>query len=148
MAETSVKDETYYLSLDKRSKEYKEWNESKGLGDTIEKITEATGIKKAVDILFKDCGCNEKKEWLNRKFPYYNSIKKCMTQEQYEDYKDFKDRDVKELVDADQQLIHSMYNSVFAVNTKPCNGCSASQWRTFISRLDVVFEEYEQQNNN
>jgi len=50
---------------------------SKGLGDTIEKITKATGIKKVVDKVSKatgkDCGCNEKKETLNRLFPYnYN----------------------------------------------------------------------------
>jgi|TARA_R110000744_G_scaffold299758_3_gene409124 hypothetical protein len=47
---------------------------SKGLGDTIEKITTATGIKKIVDVVSKvvkkDCGCNEKKETLNRLFPY------------------------------------------------------------------------------
>ena len=34
---------------------------SKGLGDTIEKITEATGIKQGVEALSKaldwDCGC-------------------------------------------------------------------------------------------
>ncbi len=42
------KNTEYYLGLDKRSKEYKEWKKqqpSEGLGDTIEKITEATGIK-------------------------------------------------------------------------------------------------------
>ena len=49
---------------------------SKGLGDTIEKITKATGIKKVVDkiseVTKKDCGCNKKKETLNRLFPYNN----------------------------------------------------------------------------
>jgi len=45
--------------------------ESKGLGDTIEKITEATGIKKAVEkATGKDCGCNKRKEKLNKIFPY------------------------------------------------------------------------------
>ena len=47
---------------------------SKGLGDTIEKITKATGIKKAVDTVAKatgkDCGCNKRKQTLNRMFPY------------------------------------------------------------------------------
>jgi len=42
---------------------------SKGLGDTIEKITAATGIKKAVDTVSKatgkDCGCGARKEKLN-----------------------------------------------------------------------------------
>ena len=47
---------------------------SKGLGDSIEKITKATGIKKFVDtvnkITKKDCGCGKKKDTLNRLFPY------------------------------------------------------------------------------
>ena len=37
-------------------------NQSSGLGDTVEKITEATGIKKAVKFIAgEDCGCNERK---------------------------------------------------------------------------------------
>tara|TARA_R110000824_G_scaffold93040_9_gene225301 strand:- start:6078 stop:6356 length:279 start_codon:yes stop_codon:yes gene_type:complete len=47
---------------------------SKGLGDTIEKLTKATGIKKVVDtvskVVEKDCGCNKRKDSLNRLFPY------------------------------------------------------------------------------
>jgi hypothetical protein len=42
---------------------------SKGLGDTIEKFTTATGVKKVVDIISeitgKDCGCYGRKEKLN-----------------------------------------------------------------------------------
>lgn len=48
--------------------------QSKGLGDTIEKITTATGIKKIVDTVSKatgkPCGCGERKEKLNKVFPY------------------------------------------------------------------------------
>ena len=51
-----------------------EQNKSKGLGDSIEKITKATGIKKVVDIVSKvtkkDCGCGKRKNTLNRLFPY------------------------------------------------------------------------------
>ena len=47
---------------------------SKGLGDTVEKITKATGIKKVVDTVAKatgkDCGCGARKEKLNIMFPY------------------------------------------------------------------------------
>ena len=46
---------------------------SKGLGDTVEKITKATGIKKATKWIFdklgKDCGCEARKEKLNKMFP-------------------------------------------------------------------------------
>jgi len=49
---------------------------SKGLGDSIEKITKATGIKKVVDtvskVVKKDCGCGKRKDTLNRLFPYNN----------------------------------------------------------------------------
>jgi hypothetical protein len=47
---------------------------SKGLGDTVEKFTKATGLKKMVEIASsitgKDCGCEERKGWLNQSFPY------------------------------------------------------------------------------
>lgn len=49
-------------------------NKSKGLGDSIEKFTKATGIKKAVETVAKatgtDCGCGKRRDTLNRIFPY------------------------------------------------------------------------------
>jgi len=53
---------------------YMEKQKSKGLGDTIAKITKVTGIKKVVDKVAKatgkDCGCDKRQETLNRFFPY------------------------------------------------------------------------------
>ena len=53
-----------------------EKNKSKGLGDTVAKITKATGIKKIVDTVAKatgkDWGCDKRQETLNRFFPYNN----------------------------------------------------------------------------
>ncbi len=47
---------------------------SRGLGDSIEKFTKATGIKKVVDTVSKatntDCGCGKRRDTLNRIFPY------------------------------------------------------------------------------
>ena len=47
---------------------------SKGLGDTLEKITKATGIKRVVETVSKatgkDCGCKGRKDKLNNLFPY------------------------------------------------------------------------------
>ena len=43
---------------------------SKGLGDTIEKFTKATGIKRVADLIPGGCGCDKRKEWFNRNFPY------------------------------------------------------------------------------
>jgi hypothetical protein len=51
---------------------------SKGLGDTIAKITEVTGIStlvdKVTDVLgIEDCGCSRRQETLNQWFPYENT---------------------------------------------------------------------------
>ena len=45
---------------------------AKGLGDTIEKFTKLTGIHSLVEIISdgEDCGCNKRKNWLNKQFPY------------------------------------------------------------------------------
>jgi hypothetical protein len=47
---------------------------SKGLGDTVEKITTITGIKRIVDKVAektgKDCGCTARKNALNKMIPY------------------------------------------------------------------------------
>ena len=48
---------------------------SKGLGDTIQKITKATGINKMVNAIndargVKDCGCKKRQASLNKLFPY------------------------------------------------------------------------------
>lgn len=43
---------------------------SKGLGDTIEKITKFTGIKAVVDAVVEDCGCEARQNWLNGIVPY------------------------------------------------------------------------------
>lgn len=47
---------------------------SRGLGDTIEKITTITGVKKVVDFVAEkldvDCGCQARKEALNKLLPY------------------------------------------------------------------------------
>ncbi len=48
--------------------------ESKGLGDSVEKFTKATGIKTIVDNVSQSlnipCGCQQRKNKLNEIFPY------------------------------------------------------------------------------
>lgn len=49
--------------------------ESKGLGDTIAKVTHAVGLDRVAETVAKavgkeDCGCNKRREMLNDLFPY------------------------------------------------------------------------------
>tara|TARA_R110000744_G_scaffold4934_1_gene17521 strand:+ start:431 stop:613 length:183 start_codon:yes stop_codon:yes gene_type:complete len=53
---------------------------SVGLGDSIAKITSATGIDKVANKIAElagkeDCGCNNRKIILNKRFPYKNDEK-------------------------------------------------------------------------
>lgn len=50
-------------------------NKSKGFGDTIAKMTKATGLDRVASKMakaagMKDCGCAERRDTLNRAFPY------------------------------------------------------------------------------
>lgn len=54
---------------------------SKGLGDTIAKITSATKLDKLAEKIAEvagaeDCGCDKRREKLNRMFPYSKPIEK------------------------------------------------------------------------
>ena len=51
------------------------YHESKGLGDTIEKITSATGIKKLASVISGEetcSSCEERRKILNERYPYKN----------------------------------------------------------------------------
>lgn len=47
---------------------------SRGLGDTVSKITQATGVKQVIQkiskLTGKDCGCDKRTAALNRAVPY------------------------------------------------------------------------------
>ena len=49
-------------------------DKSRGFGDTVAKVTKLTGIKSVVDTVSKktgrDCGCNKRRDTLNRIMPY------------------------------------------------------------------------------
>ena len=61
-------------------KDFNPKNKSKGLGDTIAKITNATGLDKVADAVAKaagaeDCGCNRRRKTLNEILPYTKKTK-------------------------------------------------------------------------
>ena len=50
---------------------------SQGVGDSIEKMATKSGLKTLTQLAAnamgkKDCGCDKRKDWLNKKFPYNN----------------------------------------------------------------------------
>lgn len=131
---------------DKRTKEYKEWkakydSSSKGLGDTVEKITEATGIKKVVKFLAgEDCGCDERKEVLNKKFRYKKP--ECFTEEEYQFVGQIIENKLNTLSAQQNKKMVSIYNRVFKENRKATN-CSSCFLNSVYKPLKTMYEAYK-----
>lgn len=139
-----MKDKAYYEKLDKRTAEYKDWKASqkKGLGDIVEDITKATGIKKVVG----DCeGCEERKRQLNKltdKFRGLFKNRNDFTGDEIEQWEQFQIRDDKNTVSKEhQKMIVNLLKNVLNMSVKPCNGCSPSTWIKYIDMLDAAYEK-------
>lgn len=115
---------------------------SRGLGDTIEKITTATGIKKAVEWLAngKDCGCDARKDYLNKIFPYNKP--NCLIEHEYEYLKDYYSKNKNTVPPSVQRNIIDIYNRVFNDN-KTTTSCSKCFLTTIHNNLKKVYEQYE-----
>lgn len=114
-------------------------NKPKGLGDTIEQITEVTGIKAAVKAVFgEDCGCDARKEKLNKIFPYSRQPE-CLTQEEI-DYLSsgvLRKRSLTHEQREEIAVIHArVFNHKFDV---PCT-CSPKIWLQWMRELQEVFD--------
>ena len=99
--------------------------QSKGLGDTISKITKATGIDKvAKKVLGDDCGCEERRKKLNQMFPYHNV--RQFTEDEIKIYEEVTGRmQGDRLSGPDQAILVRLFNKVFGTNKKPtsCGSC-------------------------
>lgn len=148
---------------DKRTKEYKQWKAQQlevvgptdvsiGLGDVVESFTKATGIKKVVDTvakaLDKDCGCNKRKEFLNKIRLFRKSkVLRCLTDNQRVQYKNFIDTRKKDKWERNEmQLMFDLYAHAFARQYQMksfggnCQGC-AKLLQEIQDKLDKVYYE-------
>ncbi len=110
---------------------------SKGLGDSIEKVFKATGIDNvAKKVLGDDCGCEERKELLNKAFPY-KSVRQ-FTEDEVKIYEDVMGRTKGTIKGEDQATMVTLYNKVFNSNKKPssCGSCV----RTTLAQLKQVYD--------
>lgn len=129
---------------DKRSKAFKEWKKnheakSEGVGDTVAKITKATGIEKAVKFLAgEDCGCEERKEILNHIFPYQKPL--CFTEDEY-NYLSERIGKINQVTVPEQKELLSIYNRVFKDN-RELTSCSSCFLNGVWKKLERVFKEY------
>ena len=128
---------------DKRTKAYKEWKAkhaqaSEGLGDTVEKITKATGIKKAVKFLAgEDCGCDERQEKLNQVFRYKKP--ECLTESEFELIKMAVDTKKNRFTPDEQNVFVAIYERIFKTKVE-CTPCSFG--KIVYKDLVAVYNQY------
>ncbi len=128
-----LKEEAEAIEVDKEAV-----SELKGLGDVVEAVTEATGIKKLVKwVAGDDCGCDERKFRLNKMFP-----KKplCLNQYEYSDLDTFFNNAKGKVNIVEQRKLLKIHNRVFQRNAKE-SSC-ASCVRGMVSDLRRIYNEY------
>jgi len=177
-----LEEDGYFETIDKRTKdyrEYKEWKSSNyktridilregiddiqkkakesnkykafksnfneketiGLGDVVEKITEATGIKKIVKaIAGDDCGCDGRKEKFN-KSPFRWNTKKinCISEEGYKWVLDVNLKRKTNWTAEDRVTLVNIYNQIFKTKVKPtrCSSCVNSYKNKILQYLEI-----------
>ena len=97
---------------------------SKGLGDTIQKVTEATKLDKLAKLIAgDDCGCEERRKKLNALFPYAQP----MTDESKEKWETVLQPawDRQTLKRPEQLVLTQVYEQVFQVRRRftTCGSC-------------------------
>lgn len=154
----------YYESVDKRSKdyrEYKEWKKAKavvkkdfealkknvdaipkGLGDVVAKVTKATGIDEVVKFVAgEDCGCEERRDKWNNIPLFKRKTPNCIKEEDYNYLTNFFSTLKGRVNSRDYEKILPIYNYVFKENKKStsCSPCVAK----VIGKLKKYLETYK-----
>ena len=150
----------YYETIDKRSKdyrEYKEWKaskrsedynklkqnvetQSKGVGDTVAKITKATGVDKLVKFIAgEDCGCDERQVKLNKLFTYKKI--NCISEDDYTYLNDFINSNPRKVTHNQQLRLIKIHNNVFNTNQRvtSCEPCIIG----IVNKLKKYLEVYK-----
>mgnify|MGYP003144450418 CR=1 FL=1 len=111
---------------------------SKGLGDSIEKILKKIGADKvAKTVLGDDCGCKERRDKLNKMFPYKNV--RQFTKDELAVYEEILPRLQESTITAvDRRVVTKLYNKVFEANKKDSN-CTSCVIQT-LKALEHVYK--------
>jgi len=114
--------------------------DSKGLGDTIAKVTKATGLDKAAKFIAgEDCGCDERKEALNKLFKYEKP--ECLDEEEFNFIKDWKALNKSSVDYGEKVTFFKISNRIFSKNQSPNSSCGACI-RKVVDDVCLVYEKH------
>ena len=114
---------------------------SEGLGDTVEKVLEVTGVSKVAKwLLGEDCKCDERKAKLNNLFPYRKTL--CLEEAEYNWLDEWFSKNTDKVTPIEQMEIFKIHSRVFQVRNEltSCPSCVLSR----INDLKKVYNEYKE----
>ena len=113
--------------------------QSKGLGDTVEKVLQTTGIAAVAKfIMGEDCGCEERKQKLNHLFPYIKP--ECLTEQEYNFLTEWFAVHRNSVRPSEQREILKIYNRTFKQNQEPTSCATCLQ--DIIDKLKKIYDNY------
>ena len=116
-------------------------NKIEGLGDLVEKVTEVTGIKKAVKAVFgDDCGCDERKEKLNKLLSFKTA--ECLNEDEYKVLDTFFARNPNDIRPSEWRSIVPIGRRIFNQRINDDMGCGGCV-REVVGKLKRIYETYD-----
>jgi hypothetical protein len=115
--------------------------QSKGLGDTVEKFLEVTRIAKVAKwLLGEDCKCDERKAKLNELFPYKKPL--CLEQTEYEYLNEWFNKKTDKITPIEQSKLFAIHSRIFKVRNEAtsCSSCVIAR----IKELEKVYTQYKE----
>lgn len=118
---------------------------SEGLGDSIDKITTATGIKALVKwISGDDCNCNSRQDKLNKMFPYNRKQPLCLNEDEHKWLTDFFTGSKRfPKVEIETRMAH-IHARVFQHHHKSiCGKCNkGAVLNRYINEVEQIYKTY------
>ena len=114
--------------------------ESEGLGDTVEKVLEVTGVAKVAKwLLGEDCGCDERKTKLNELFPYRKAL--CLEENEFSYLNEWFNKNTDRVTPIEQVELFKIHSRVFQVRNEltSCPSCVLER----INDLRKVYNQYK-----
>ena len=137
---TKSKKSTKTTAKPKKKKQVISKPKAKGLGDIVETVLKATGVDKVAKwILGEDCGCEARKETLNRLFPYRKP--KCLTEDEFLYLDEWFSSSRNSVTNEQQKALITISNRIFDENVKT-SSCTSCFLRSVQSRLVLIHAEY------
>jgi hypothetical protein len=127
----------------KKAKKSIKSTKAKGLGDTVEKVLEKTGIAKVAKwILGEDCGCEQRKEKLNKLFPYKKP--ECLTEDEYKYLDKYFTESKSTVHPKTQEKLLKIGNRIFhqKMSMTSCTSCFKKNLH------DQLYKVYKEYNND